>query len=209
MRRRLVACVLGAALLGGCGEEADTSTELTTYEVASAGFAAAVPRSWETASVDDPAERGDWPALEQAPTLRPYLEALREPDPTMKFVAFDPEVRDAFATNLNVVVERLDPGMSFETYARTLIAQLELVPVVVGDITSDDVELPAGDAVRASYRLKLTAGGATKTVSTLQYVVGAGRAAYTLTYTTLPVLAGDYEAAFEDSARAFRLLEKR
>jgi hypothetical protein len=219
MLPRLAACVLGAALLCGCGgggeepvgsEPQHESTGLTTFEVASAGFSVAVPHSWEAVTADASPESDSLEAvLEKAPTLQPSVEALREPGSVLKFVAFDPEVREEFATNFTVVVEQLAAGVTFEKYASTLITQLELVPVVVGDVERADLELPAGEAVRASYRLKLTAAGRTTIVSTLQYALVADRAAYTLTYTTLPDLAGDYEAAFEDSARAFRLLETR
>jgi len=216
MLRRLTACLVGALLLGGCGgggdgdagETATTATGLTNYEVGSAHFEIAVPQAWKAADAERVVASDEFEAaVAEAPTLKPYLDALREPQGLLKFVAFDPNVRKGFATNANVVVEPLAAGMTAEKYERTTLEQLELVPVVLGEIEHEKVELPAGDALKIRYRLKLAAAGGTKVVSTLQYVVVAARAAYILTYSALPELAGEYAQTFADSAEGFRLTE--
>jgi len=211
--RHLPAAVLSALLLAGCGgsdesgfEEQGTSAGLTTYQVASEGFAVAVPEAWRAISVDELGDGGELEsAIEETPSLAPYAEALRGPNSVLKFVAVDPKVRNAFATNLNVIVEELPSDATLEQYEQATLAQLRAFPSVRGEIESERDELPAGPSVRLSYSLELTSGGRLVTVATRQYLLVAPRAAYILTYTTLPELASDYEDAFAESARSFRL----
>lgn len=211
---RRIPYVLAALLLAGCGGASDstgvetqrTSAGHTTYDVASAGFSIAVPESWRTISADEFAEGGDWEAaITETPALAPYREALQGPDSVLKFVAVDPRVQDEFATNLNVIVEKLPAGATFEDYEQAFISQLESLPNLVGAIDRQRVDLPAGQALRVSYRLELLTSGRTLTVSTLQYALVGKGLAFTLTYTTLPDQTNAYEDAFAQSAQSLRL----
>jgi len=215
MLRRASTFVLTALLLAGCGgsdstgewETRSTSPGRTTYDVASAGFSIAVPESWRAISADDLAASDEWEAvIKDTPALGPYAEILQGPDSVVRFIAVDPNVRDEFATNLNVIVEELSADVTLDDYEQEFIAQLESLPSLLGGIEHRRVNLPGGRAVRTSYMLKLVTSGRTRTVSTLQYAFVGEGAAYTLTYATLPSVAGAYQDTFAQSARSFRLL---
>ena len=212
--RRYLPYALTVLLLAGCGGANDSagvetqarSAGSTTYDVTSAGFTIAVPESWRTISADEFADGGKWETfVNETPPLAPYTQAFQGPDSLLKFVAVDPNGQDGFATNLTVIVEELPAGATLEGYEQASISQLEALSNLVGAIDRQRVELPAGPAVRASYRLKLVTSGKTRTVSILQYaLVDEGRA-FILTYTTLPARATAYEDPFARSAQSFRL----
>jgi hypothetical protein len=211
---RYLLYALAVFLLAGCGgaddstgvETKTTSAGATTYDVASAGFSIAVPESWRTISADEFAEGGKWESvITETPALAPYAEAFQGSDSVLKFAAVDPRVQDDFATNLNVIVEELSADATLDDYEEAFISQLQGLPNVVGTIDRQRVELPAGPALRASYKLRLLTAGRTLTVSVLQYaLVDEGRA-FILTYTTLPARATAYEDTFTRSAESFRL----
>ena len=132
----------------------------TTYDVASAGFSIAVPESWRTISADEFGDGGEWESVvTETPALAPYAQAFQGPDSVLKFVAVDPNVQDEFATNLNVIVEELPAGATLDDYEQAFVSQLESLPNLVGAIDRQRVELPAGPALRASYRLTLLTAG--------------------------------------------------
>ncbi len=206
--------ILTALLLAGCGGTDDstgvetraTSAGSTTYDVASAGFSVAVPEPWRTISADEFSDGGEWESVvTETPALAPYAEAFQGPDSVLKFAAVDPSVQDEFATNLNVIVEELSSDATLEEYEEAFISQLEQLPNVVGAIDRQRVELPAGPALRASYRLTLLTSGKTWTVSTRQYALVDDGRAFVLTYTTLPAQATAYDDTFTRSAESLRL----
>ena len=211
---RYLPYALAVLLLAGCGgandstgvETQTTAAGDTTYDVASAGFTIAVPESWRTISADEFAAGGEWEeVVTKTPALAPYAQAFQGPDSVLKFAAVDPEVQDDFATNLNVIVEELSADATLDDYEEAFISQLESLPNVVGEIDRQRVELPAGPALRASYKLTLTTSGETLTVSTLQYALVEEGRAFILTYTTSPAQAAAYEDTFTRSAESFRL----
>ena len=122
----------------------------------------------------------------------------------LKFAAVDPNVQDDFATNLNVIVEELPAGTTLDDYEEAFVSQLQSLPNVVGAIDRQRVELPAGPALRASYKLTLTTSGKTWTVSTRQYALVEEGRAFILTYTTLPAQAL-LRRPFTRSAQSLRL----
>jgi hypothetical protein len=206
--------ILTALLLAGCGGTGDstgvetraTSAGSTTYDVASAGFSIAVPEPWRTISADEFSEGGEWESVvTETPALAPYAEAFQGDDSVLKFAAVDPSVQDEFATNLNVIVEELSSDATLEEYEEAFISQLQQLPNVVGAIDRQRVELPAGPAMRASYRLTLLTSGKTWTVSTRQYALVDDGRAFVLTYTTLPDQATAYDDTFTRSAESLRL----
>ena len=212
--RRHLPYVLTVLLLAGCGGTGDstgvetraTSAGSTTYDVASAGLSIAVPESWRTISADEFSEGGEWEdVVTETPALAPYAQAFQGPDSVLKFAAVDPSVQDEFATNLNVIVEELPAGTTLDDYEQAFVSQLESLPNLVGAVDRQRVELPAGPALKASYKLTLLTSGKTWTVSTRQYaLVDEGRA-FILTYTTLPDQAAAYEDTFARSAESLRL----
>ena len=227
MRASLGPVVLAAAVLlllpacGGDGDEggepepspapatttAAESGDQEVYEVESAGFAIAVPESWNAASVDDFRESG---ALEQAaeenPDLAPMLEALARPDSIMKFIAGDPELRKDFATNVNVIREELPAGMDQEGDEAANLANIGQALRVEGDIEEERVDVEAGEALRIAYEHGITQGGEERRFAVVQYIVAREGEGYVITYTTVPDALAGYEPQFDESARSFRFL---
>ena len=66
------------------------------------------------------------------------------------------------------------------------------------------VKLPAGKAVRLTYRARYNVGGKQLIAALTQYALVKNGAAVILTYTTLPKLADSYRATFDRSARSLK-----
>jgi hypothetical protein len=160
----------------------------------------AVPASW--VSVDATFARG---AIERVarnnPKLAPYIGQLSGPNSPAKFLALDPEVRDGFATNVNVVVASM-PAMSFAQYRRALVTEIGSVvgPESVG---ARAVTIAGARAVQLRYHLTMRLGR-TFTVQTLQYAFPRPGRSVVVTYTTLPRHAPRYASTFARSAASVR-----
>ena len=98
--------------------------------------------------------------------------------------AFDPQTSPAgYSTNVNLIKTPLPSGFDADLLDAQLRDQLESA-VGVGDLTFEDVELPAGDAVRASYTLSLNAPtGGTISLAGVQYYVAGSTGTWVLTLT--------------------------
>jgi hypothetical protein len=96
-------------LFGGAAEDPERGG-YTTYTVESQHFSIAVPDSWNTASVDKAIDKEAINRSRGAnPTLAQAVKELGKPSSVIKLLAFDPKIRNGFATNLNVAVTSL-PG---------------------------------------------------------------------------------------------------
>jgi hypothetical protein len=137
------------------------------------------------------------------PDLAPFINALAAAGPLLKFVAFDPVVRQGFATNINVVSAPLPGAMSFSQFRQVMVAQLQSIKPI-GGVDDSVVRIGGQRAVRVSFRYKLTAGGRTFTVQTLQYAFLRGGKSVVFTYTTSPRHAARYAAPFKASAASIR-----
>lgn len=205
----LTAVVLGLSACGG-GDGTDSRYSkrdvgaLTVYEL-EPGFSLGVPKSWTAISRDELRETG---AIERFskdnPAVAPTLDGVLRSGSPMKFIALDPAAKQGFVTNVNVVVQDVPDDMELSDLARSSAADLRTLGVVRGLRTSM-VSLPAGDAVKITYRMQLRYGTATRSVATLQYALIAGGNSYVVTYSTLPDLEQEYASAFTDSAQSLRL----
>ena len=219
--RSWLALLLAVVVLAGCGggddesEPAPAPTGTTTaeagdlelYELSSEGFAIGVPASWTATSVEEIRDSGTLEEIqEENPNLAPYLEELRQPSSPMKLVALDPEVREEFATNVNVIVEDLPEGTTAEQYEQANIANVEEGIEVEGDIAEERVTLDSGEALRVEYTHSASLGGERRSFATVQFFVTGDERGYVITYTTVPSALADYEPEFDASARSFRLL---
>ena len=105
---------------------------------------------------------------------------------------------------MNVVVVSIGSGITFDAYAKALAAEISSLSSASNMVVSR-VTLPAGPAVRVSYRLRFTRGGTTRQTSTLQYgFLRNGAQSVVFTYTTLPQLQPVYAAVFATSASSIR-----
>jgi hypothetical protein len=84
------------------------------------------------------------------------------------------------------------------------LKQLAQVDFVVQPIWWRMVKLPAGKALRLTYRARFNVGGKRLVTAMTQYALVNRGAAIILTYTTLPKLAKGYRATFDRSARSLR-----
>jgi hypothetical protein len=213
--RRVLVIVLSAALAlaacGGGGDSADGTYSKrdegaqTVYELTQPRFSLGVPRSWTAITRDELEETG---ALDRFakdnPAVAPVLEGVLQPGSPVKFFALDPAVEHGFATNVNVVVQDVADDLELSDLARSSAAELRSLGVVHG-VRTTEVALPAGPAVKITFRLQARYGTASRTVATLQYALLDEGKSYVVTYSTLPELQSRYASAFEKSARSLRL----
>jgi hypothetical protein len=123
----------------------------------------------------------------------------------VKLIAFDlapSSLSTGFATNLNVMTERT--ALPLAAWRKEALKQLAQVDFVVQPIWWRMVTLPAGKAVRLTYRARFNLGGKRLDTALTQYALVKNGAAFILTYSTLPKLAKGYRATFDRSARSLK-----
>jgi hypothetical protein len=173
------------------------------------GFSVELPVSWADESRDRARLLREVRRLArdepQVAALMDSLLAARNSNVALKMIAFDlspSSLRSGFATNLNVVAERT--ALPLVAWRREALKQLGQVDFVVQPIWWRMVTLPAGKAVRLTYRARFNVGGKRLETAMTQYALVNRGAAVILTYTTLPKLAKSYRAMFDRSARSLR-----
>jgi hypothetical protein len=213
MRRVLLAAVPVLLALAACGGEDDRAEGAfskrdegaqTVYELHDPHFSLGVPKSWTAITRSELQETGALERFsEDNPAIAPVLEGVLQPGSPMKFVALDPVVRHGFSTNVNVVVTDVPDDLDLQELARASAAELESLGVA--GLKTAEVSLPAGPAVKLGFRLEARYGATARSIATLQYALLADGMSYVLTYSTLPHLETRYAAAFDESARSFRV----
>jgi hypothetical protein len=200
-------------ILAACGGGDDRSNSpskrdvgtLTVYELSDASFSLGVPKSWTAITREELRETGAVERFsEDNPAVAPLLDGILRSGSPMKFMAIDPAVRQGFVTNVNVVVHDVPDDMELSDLARSSVADLRTLGVVQG-LRTGMVSLPAGEAVKITYRMQLRYGSTTRSVATLQYALIADGKSYVVTYSTLPDLEQQYASAFAASAQSFRV----
>jgi hypothetical protein len=201
--------VLAVVLLSAVAVPAVAQSGSTWERHRGAGFSVELPSSWADQSTDR--QRllremrrlaGDDPRLA---SMIDGLLAAGSANVAVKMIAFDlapSSLRDGFATNLNVVAERT--GLPLALWRDEALKSLMKVDFVVQPIFWRMVKLPAGKAVRLTYRARFTLGGKRLDTAITQYALVHSGAAIILTYTTLPKLSKAYKTTFERSARSLR-----
>src|SRR5437016_3151492 len=168
-----------------------------THQVKTAGFKVAAPAAWIDVTRLTPQVLAK---AKEVPGLRAYVDAARKSN-LIKLMVVDvgpTTVANHFASGVNVTQVPTVGDLRLQRDAT--LAQLKAAGVLVGGVQSRYVTLPAGKALRLSYRARFATGN--PVVATLQLVfVRAGKATV-LTYTTLPKLQPHYAATFSRSARS-------
>ena len=206
----LVALVVAAGGLAGCGggdeEPASDGAGTKRHEVSAHGFSIALPSDWRSVAPEDVLSGDELRKLQdENPQISRFIEAMKSEDSPIKYFAFDPDVAQEFATNLNVIVFPLGREVSFDELRESTLAEVEALPTLTTEVTDARVELPAGDAVRLTFRQQFDAGNGRQEVSTTQYALAAGETAYVLTFTTLPGEETAYREIFVAAAESFRV----
>ncbi len=204
MRKLLIAIVLTCAVTAPAGAQPAASWVRHQGE----GLSVALPASW--ADQNDRARliREVRSIAKDDPELAAIIDnlvAAGKKNIAVKLVAFDlakASLKTGFATNLNIVRER--SSLPLAVWRQAVLKQLNAASFVVEPIFWRNVKLPAGKAVRLSYRASFNVRGKPLDASITQYALMGTGAAFVLTYTTLPRLAKSYRATFERSAKSFR-----
>jgi hypothetical protein len=201
--RRAILISLGiVALVTGCGgggSEPAASGDWTRHDIRDSNASVSLPAEWKALENFDEQTITDF--TKENEEFAPYVEPLLRND-VFKLFALDPDIEEAFATNLNVIVAPV--GMPLRDWVARENASTRRV-AVPGSLRTSYVDTPAGEAARISWLLELNSGGEKKTVRSLQYMFQDAGSGYVLTFSTLPSLATKYEPTFRKSAESFRL----
>jgi hypothetical protein len=199
--RRIAAAVLIFALVPTAAVAATRAGSWKTHSVRASGFSIAAPDSWIDVTRLSPEVLAK---VNEIPSLRQYVELAKQ-SKAIKLILVDAgaaTVKNRFATNLNVI--EVPATGDLQLLRDATVAQLKSIGIVVGNVSSGYVTLPAGKAVRVQYRARYSA--TSPVVSLLQYILLHNGKSAVITYTTLPKLQSTYGGAFARSARSFRFL---
>ena len=183
---------------GGGGSEPSASGEWTRHDIRDSNATVALPKEWKVLEDFDEQTISDF--TKENEQFAPYVEPLLRND-VFKLFALDPDIEEAFATNLNVIVAPVPVSLRDWVARENASTRRVAVP---GSLRTSYVNTPEGKAARVSWQLELNSGGEKKTVNSLQYMFQKDGAGYVLTYSTLPSLATRYEPTFKKSAESFR-----
>ena len=202
MRRRFALVVIATFFASAVASAAVDA--LHTYSIPGYGISVGLPSTWKSVNYRQILKPGVLQALARDnPDLAGSFAAMAQPNSPIKFFAYDPQVANGFATNVNLVVVPIRVRLSFSEYSRRLVSELRSVSSVSG-LHSANVRLPAGQATRVSYRLNVTVQSRQITVLTLQYAFFRGGRSVVFTYTTLPASSRFYNGVFATSAQSIR-----
>lgn len=201
MRRATLTALLLAAVVSACGGESQPSAsdKWKRHAIRDTTASVALPEQWKVLDEFDPQTITDF--TKENEQFAPYVEPLLRNE-LFKLFALDPEIQDAFATNLNVIAAPVNEPLRDWVRRENEKTRPVAVP---GSLETTYVRTPAGEAARVSWLLELTSGGEKKKVRSLQYMFRQDSAGYILTYSTLPSLAAKYDPTFEKSAQSFEI----
>jgi hypothetical protein len=209
---RAVPFVLLAFLLAGCafgGESAPEVTGdngLTRYEISAGRFAIGVPQTWHATSAAQLKKAAIRRFAQQNPAFALYASVVGKKSSPFKFFAYDPVVHNRFSTNVNVFIRAVPNGTTWDAYKRSAIREAK--SVADSRVATEEIQLRAGKALRADYRIRFVLNGHKRTVSTTQFGLLLENRSYVLTYTTLPSLRTQYLDWFKLSAESFELTSR-
>jgi hypothetical protein len=200
--RTLLALLLVAAAAAGSAVAARGTSR---HPIPGTAASVSLPGRWHTLTRAEVLNKALPAGVKQNPQLAPILSAPRSSS-VLRFFAFDPQVRNGFATNVNVLAQP-QPGLTFDQFAKQLAYQLDhgagaLKPL--GRPGHRRIRLPAGPAVLSTMRLRVNVQGAPLVASIRQYGMLHGGKGYVFTFSTLQALSGAYKLVFDNAARSIR-----
>ena len=201
MRRAILTALLLVLGLSACGGDSQPSAsgDWTRHDVRDSSASVALPEEWKVLKDFDAKTLADF--TDENKKFAPYVQPLLSND-VFKLFALDPDIQEAFATNLNVIVAPVSMPLRQWVKRENATTQRLAVP---GSLKSSYVQTPEGEAARVTWLLELNSGGEKKRVRSLQYMFQQDGTGYVLTFSTLPSLATKYEPTFTKSAQSFQV----
>jgi hypothetical protein len=184
------------------------------YQKPAAGFAIALPPTWEQVDLD-------------AENLDTILDTIAESNPEIgtllkgvgrsliasgfKFWGFDltPEAaKTGLLTNINVLKQPLTIKASLDFYVQASLTQLEDLSNVIKPISHRRVKLAGSDAEELQYQMKVVgATGKTVIVAATQYLLVREKDVYAISFATVPGQTKKYAPILEKIMQSFELTE--
>src|SRR4051794_25682346 len=148
--RTLVATLVIAAVSAASALAASSDQR---HPVPGTAASISLPGDWRTLTRAEVLNKALPAGVKQNPQLAPILRALRSSS-VLRFFAFDPQIRNGFATNVNVLATP-QPGLTFDQFARQLAYELDhsgggLKPLARPGHRR--IRLPAGPAALSTMR---------------------------------------------------------
>lgn len=191
---------------------AKTEAGWQTFSRPADGFSVALPASWQPfelsaadlqASLDQMAARNP----ELAQTLGGQLTAMAASG--IKFFALDTGVDFAkigFATNFNVLIDRVSPTVALDDYLEASQRQMEAIESIEKPLKRRKIQLGNHPAGVFEYQMVLDPRNGTK-VNITQVMAITPKGGMVFTFTTVPQLAAEYRRVFADMIGRLRILE--
>ena len=198
MRRAIAIVIVLASFVAGCGGAKSSSGEWKRHDVPEGNASILLPPKWEVLDDFDPETISDF--TEENAEFAPYVEQLIEND-VFKLFAIDPDIRDEFATNVNVIVVPVNVPLREWVAQENPATERIAVP---GSLQSTFVGTPGGEAARSSWLLEIQSKGQMRTVRSFQFLFRHESNGYVFTFSTLPEHAARYEATFTRAAQSIR-----
>jgi hypothetical protein len=201
VRRAILTALLLALGLSACGGDSQPSAsgEWTRHDVRDSSASVALPEEWKVIKDFDPQTLSDF--TEENKKFAPYVQPLLEND-VFKLFALDPDIQEAFATNLNVIVAPVSMPLRQWVAQENASTKRLAVP---NSLRTSYIQTPEGEAAKMSWLLELNSGGEKKRVRSQQYMFQQDGTGYVLTFSTLPPLATKYAPTFTKSAQSFQI----
>jgi hypothetical protein len=201
VRRAILTALFLVAAVTACGGESQPSAsgDWTRHDVRDSSASVALPEEWKVIKDFDPQSISDF--TKENKKFAPYIQPLLQND-VFKLFALDPNIQQAFATNLNVIVAPV--SMPLRQWAAQENASTKRL-AVPGSLRTKYIQTPEGEAANVSWLLELNSRGQKRRVRSQQYLFQQDGAGYVLTFSTLPELATKYEPTFTKSAQSFQI----
>jgi hypothetical protein len=130
----------------------------------------------------------------------PGWQALRDLG-MMRVAVVSPQegATDSFQENVNVVLDGLPPGMTWEAYEQRSLAQMQQGMADFATVESGEVEVGAHSATRSIYEHTLNG----RRLRVLNYTIREGDRVYVITGSAPADTFERYASTFDDVARSF------
>ena len=162
----------------------------TLYDMPTVGIAIAAPPSWTVYSFDEAGREKLSEDLEtKSPDIVAQIEDFTrevEGQTNVMMLGLDTELPDdaKFASNFNIVVSPIPPGLDLDTIANLSLQEIES-RMAGGEASVERIELPAGDAAALKYSVEQPIiGGDVVGIDVVMYLVIDGSNGVAVTFST-------------------------